>query len=110
MTAQHTPGPWRYGDNNDGNWRIYGPDGKQEHSGPVAEAMHRQSNTARRANASLISAAPDMLAALAELIGEWDEEHSVEDQLTGYTPETGGMEMARAAIAKATQPSQEDTS
>ena len=44
------------------------------------------------ANARLIAAAPDMLQALEELIAEWsDGKH-----------ESGGFDMARAAIAKAT--------
>ena len=53
-------------------------------------------------SARLIAAAPDLLAALEELIAEWDAKHADEDYRTGYTLDTGGIRMARDAIARAT--------
>ena len=49
-----------------------------------------------------VNAHDDLLAALQELIGEWDAVHADEDHRTGYTLDTGGISMARAAIARAT--------
>ena len=48
----HTPGPWCEGQ--EGNHRVYGPDGMGEHSGLIAVVYKG------RANARLIAAAPDM--------------------------------------------------
>lgn len=52
-------------------------------------------------NALLIAAAPDMMEALEELIGEWETDHADENHQTGYTMPSGGLLMARAALAKA---------
>lgn len=51
---------------------------------------------------ALIAAAPDLLAALREIVAEWDTQHADEDHRTGYTLDTGGIAQARAAIARAT--------
>lgn len=92
--SKHTPGPWRIahpkltGRRQEGDRLIVGPD--NEH---VAEAFQYQSHTLTDskqsdANARLIAAAPDLLAAL-----KWIERDCVND-----TPE---MWMAvKAAIAK----------
>ena len=62
MTAQHTPGPWRVGD---AGGTVYTA---QEHLAPYRETVAyitRGFPTERhRANARLIAAAPDLLAAL----------------------------------------------
>ena len=50
----------------------------------------------------LLSAAPEMLEALSELVAEWDALHADETHRTGYTLDTLGIQLARAAIAKAT--------
>ena len=73
----HTPGPWREGI--EGNWRVYGPDGKGEHSGLVAHAFKS------RANARLIAAAPELLAALKRYVDHFGDP----------------LKVARPAIAKA---------
>ena len=43
----------------------------------------------------------DMRVACSELVAEWDADHEHEDHRTGFTPETDGVRMARAAIARA---------
>jgi hypothetical protein len=52
-----------------------------------------QCQPASAANAALIAAAPDLLAALRELVAESENDF--------HHPNTGGFEIARAAIAKA---------
>ena len=54
-------------------------------------------------DAKLMAAAPDMLTALEEIVAEWDTIHAEEDHRTGYTLDTAGIAMARAAISKATK-------
>jgi hypothetical protein len=55
-----TPGPWRRGQ--DGNMRVYGPDGQGEHSGLIA-TVHRGSCM------NVIVAAPELLEACELVIG-----------------------------------------
>ena len=59
-----TPGPWHRGQ--EGNTRIYGPDGQLENSGMLAEAKYK----AVTANAALIAAAPDLHAAIVALLAD----------------------------------------
>lgn len=86
MSAQHTPGPWRL---NKGNRKpIIGFDVKD--GGPllpIVPEVHGYSVAEAKRNARLISAAPEMLAAL---------EH-VASGKSGY------LDKVRAAIAKATR-------
>lgn len=51
----------------------------------------------------LHKAAPDMLAALKELVAEFDEASKKDEQIQGHygLVETGGIVLARAALAKA---------
>ena len=56
-----TPGPWREGQ--DGNTRVYGPDGMGALSGLVASFC-------RRADARLIAAAPTLAADTLRLLDE----------------------------------------
>jgi len=75
-TVKHTPGPWREGE--EGNMRVYGPDGMGEHSGLIAHVFKS------RANAHLIAAAPDLLAAVNaafDFLGGVDDAADVRDQL-----------------------------
>lgn len=83
--AQHTPGPWETSSNSDGDWDVCGPDG-----GDMIADLKGCDNA--EANARLIAAAPELLAALkgAEQIisvsdGHWQ----------------AALEKIRAAIAKA---------
>ena len=59
LLADATPGPWR--DGQEGNVRVYGPDGMAEHSGLIANVFKG------RANARLIAAAPDLAAEVLRL-------------------------------------------
>jgi hypothetical protein len=92
MNNAHTPGPWRTSKGRQGDMRVvqaYAP------IGFIAKACNAN-------DATLIASAPDLLAALGELIAEWDYRHADEDHRTGYTLDTNGVRMARAAIARAT--------
>ncbi len=89
MSAKHTPGPWT----TDPEGHIRAP--YPNHAPGISIARMtcfgaHDVHMAMGANASLISAAPDLLAAL-EYIMAWDSDWTVEQART----------MARAAIAKA---------
>ena len=96
MTVPFTPGPWTIADGHDR--RVHLIDDSRGHA--VGEIVY--ADTRKPADARLIAAAPDLLAALEELIAEWDATHADEDHRTGYTLDTGGIRMAREAIARAT--------
>lgn len=66
-----TPGPWR--DGQDGNCRVYGPDGQGEHSGLIAVVYKG------RANAHLIAAAPALYAALVDLVRQLPNDERLAD-------------------------------
>ena len=97
MTTNHTPGPWRIvgGTEVRGGGTIICNTADYRVPNPDLEAVASP-------DARLIAAAPDLLAALEELIAEWDATHADEDHRTGYTLDTGGIRMARDAIARAT--------
>lgn len=91
--SKHTPGPWaatpcldvgRYGP----PWTIR-VDKQTVVASLIGAALHRGAETAE-ANARLIAAAPDLLAALKELLPMW--ESGIREPW---------VERARAAIAKA---------
>ena len=85
MSAQHTPGPWKFGfESVDPEWAIVTIEGGLIIANVNAD--HRQ-----EANARLIAAAPDMLAVLKD----------VENALSVMGKETTGLLRVRAAIAKA---------
>ena len=97
----HTPGPWTSGrpiPADDTVSRIV-----RAGADHIAVVMDLE-GAAQEAtdNARLIAAAPDMLAALLEVVAEWDAHHADEDHRSGYTLDTGGIAQARAAIARAT--------
>jgi hypothetical protein len=74
-------------------WEIV----QRSSGGTVAEIQSHNSD-----DAALVAAAPELLAALLEVVGEWDSSHADEDHRSGYTLDTGGISQARAAIARAT--------
>lgn len=116
-TATHTPGPWRTGDL---AVTIFGP--KSDHPAPVTIAHlatpgPRLSVSEQKANARLIAAAPEMLAALESII---DSAHDNTSELfglhmrergtttpknraiaSGLTEDLKRVQRARAIIAKA---------
>lgn len=91
--SKHTPGPWQYepsGDCDGEKWGIdhfvMGDGGKVELGCPPTEA-----------DALLMAAAPDMLAALKILVADMEAEYR--DRCGDMDHD--GIEKARAAIAKA---------
>lgn len=90
MKDQHTPGPWQVF-----NAGHLGCGVTRRYCGDIAHCHGYDTNRSRAeelANARLIAAAPDMLAALRDLLAEV--------QAGGYPGRTA-LEAARAAIAKA---------
>ena len=94
MSAQHTPGPWIAGDDEGSDYYLVGPhDGDGIVYQPVVK-LHSE------ANARLIAAAPEMLAALQAVLAEIegpDRPHSTDSWLPSHL-----AHQVRAAIAKAT--------
>ena len=93
MSAQHTPGPWRFSTHpHDGNYmRIHCS--SDPHEGDNLRGYCGE------ANARLIAAAPEMLAALQAVLAEIDgpdRPHSTDSCLPAHL-----AHQVRAAIAKA---------
>ena len=97
MSAAHTPGPWSWGDDYQG---LFG-------SGPNNEVlthynyegMHLSYGDKQAANARLIAAAPDWLAALQKVmtwIDNWSPDFTQDNEWRDDEP------VIRAAIARAT--------
>ena len=84
-TTQHTPGPWKVSDKRDADCSVV-----TSPTGPVAKTYWTQNVPEMRANAHLIAAAPELLAALKALEGSFEK----------HRPKTM-WDAARAAIAKA---------
>lgn len=100
MTTKHTPGPWRpykFGDIQSGNWNwcvTQSPEDARRNL-QLASVNHTASNDAE-ADARLIAAAPDLLAALIRL------RDCPDVQMECTEPETdAAREYANAIIAKA---------
>jgi len=97
MESKHTPGPWTYhlGRGASPRFHIQMESGYQIAS-TTELSKHPQAkeeNEAREANARLIAAAPDGLAAAREALQDWQE-------LGQVTPEA--MEALRLFLVKAT--------
>lgn len=92
MTTQHTPGPWEVSPDNAGSQYTITGVGSLEKAPTVAyvvRAKHIASDTVQ-ANARLIAAAPDLLAALQDIL-------TIKDILG-----SGRQLRVEAAVAKAT--------
>ena len=89
----HTPGPWG---------RSRRDEVRQDATAEWIADVGGRNFDETGANACLLASAPELLAALEELVAEWDIAHEDEDHRTGYTLDTPGIEWARAAILKAT--------
>jgi hypothetical protein len=90
--TKHTPGPWGFtptGVDGDGWWI-----GTDEQN--VARSFGYRDHPRNLADVRLLAAAPDMLAALQELVA-----HDERDQQHGWVSHPR-LDKARAAIAKAT--------
>ena len=97
QTAQHTPGPWTM------NRHPGHPHGlaiitKDIAPGAWLAEVVAYTNGTHYANARLIAAAPDLLAALADLLAEFNQ-HVPED--CACPKARSAADNARAAIAKA---------
>lgn len=93
MSAQHTPGPWLYAQEGVNSFGIVKPDG---HS--VVHLVALSNSTAARdleANARLIAAAPELLAALELMLKQFTKTPST-------LKDSEARCKAHAAIAKAT--------
>ena len=92
----HTPGPWTDKAIDESQWGVYDSRGwsvAQAHQIKVLSADIKQAE--RTANARLIAAAPDLLAALERLVRQHGSDGI---EYSGDHP----VAVARAAIAKAT--------
>lgn len=93
MTTTHTPGPWTLGEKRDSCRRVNDPEG----FGIVSViATDEQSE----ANAALIAAAPELLAALRKLEALVDGWENTLTEKAGAVV-SAHLATARAAIAKA---------
>ena len=101
MESKHTPGPWHVGGIADSI--VYAADGFAVANANVYHNSHGPHETG--ANARLIAAAPDMLAALeaieARISGIWDNPALVAFGPLSTNTDADCLAIARAAIAKA---------
>jgi hypothetical protein len=88
MNTQHTPGPWHIGESNP--WLVYAPDGYAVADTRTYHGRHADT----KADARLIAASPELLAALIEAT-----ECLID---SGYDHEGNKVKYMRAIIAKAT--------
>ena len=98
MSAQHTPGPWVYRRSFDSSarrdiWTAADATGHRELVATIPDADGDHIN----ADARLIAAAPDLLAALRDMVGAYQRHFDVMP-VAWQTYD----DIARAAIAKAT--------
>ena len=99
MTTKHTPGPWEKADGTDGITRgIRGWHGPESVNVINWNGISRATSVTGRANARLLLAAPDLLAALQDVDALWMH-HSVAHSDGKIGPL---HEKVIAAIAKAT--------
>ena len=85
---KHTLGPWSV----EGSALVVSSENRL-----IAQAL----DTNIRANARLIAAAPQLLAALESLVLDADCDHSTEPDQSHRLVSVSAVEMARAVIAKA---------
>jgi hypothetical protein len=95
--VKHTPGPWSYSGDDDGDFVVWGPgrdeflaNVDQESFGPVPPM--KVAFDINQANARLIAAAPDLLEALVVAL-PWLSEDEV--------PSLAAKQLVKAAIRKA---------
>jgi hypothetical protein len=95
MPTTHTPGPWSQGPRTATYGKIMSEDTERPCIAHVMQCtvspLDLRPDEESLANARLIAAAPLLYEALSELLAEANED----------SPETGGMVLARMALAKA---------
>jgi hypothetical protein len=109
MKAKHTPGPWHYvGDSlTHRQFDIYSPGAApRQHICTVnnlsVDALWKRDAQQAEANARLIAAAPDLLAALRALMALDVKGHALADRLQFSDAGRALLNQCRAAIARAT--------
>jgi hypothetical protein len=100
MCTQHTPGPWKIADRTRYPWWNV----TTQAGDYVAEVeCDPDAPDESHANARLIAAAPELLAALNGVVNEFDRMNASRDDYDKLG-ETSGMSWARIIIAKVKQP------
>lgn len=108
--ASHTPGPWIIKEYNNGATGEYGLHGifrEKEDKGhaqhtPIIEKVWGRTLEESDANARLIAAAPDLLAALNNLVySAWKYDADAEEENGNWSISHEAMAEVEAAIAKA---------
>jgi hypothetical protein len=94
MKAQHTPGPWETAVNDEGQWDVCDAGGGDL----LADLSDCPENA--EANARLIAAAPELLAALKAILARVESGEGMGGKFLGGPPLP--IREARAAIARAT--------
>lgn len=92
--TQHTPGPWSYRMGHIGDAGIEGPYGEDIGFVNISDGFDEPNFYPTEANARLIAAAPDLLAALEEVTAIYRDDLATED-------EPACIRRALAAIARA---------
>lgn len=97
--SKHTPGPWEHAHTATPDYArksiVYAPSEGGRDLALVYASEHHD------ADAALIAAAPDMLAALTEMVAEWDTSDDYASASHRIEMYTVAIEQARAAIEKA---------
>ena len=97
--AQHTPGPWKTRQADNGVFVLHDADGRHFANLRMVRDMPPEEAAA---NADVVAAAPELLAALHAIIGDAAAAITRPGQPNGADPALSGIyETARAAIAKA---------
>lgn len=90
MSPKHTPGPWTF----DGNFfQVFANDGGNAVASVYSTTAPEPMASEARANARLISAAPDLLGALIGMVNKYGDKSQF--------PTCDASVSARAAISKA---------
>ena len=95
--TSHTPGPWKHS-----SFQVWAQGKAGNTFGTLVASLRRSPATdaVAEADANLIAAAPELLAACEEIIeGMIDGKNSTNKNVTMYA-----IQMVKSAIAKATQP------
>lgn len=102
MNTKHTPGPWRIGD---AGHTVFGPRVSDVRDLQTVAKLVRGNKTIDtwKANARLIAAAPELLAALERVVPWIGRMIADGGHMAGLLPQdaVGSLDRAEAAIAKA---------